>query len=239
MVAFIGPFVLMVYWRGALAGNQEIADWNSTSITSYYFVLVVVSAFLMSHVEEPVAWEDVQKGELARYLLKPFSYYWIKFLEEFPSRVYQSVCGVVVITIFGIFFGLFLPHPQNLVQILLLVTLIILAFFITFTFKIILGMISLWIIDVGGLFQLSEAIIVIAAGYTIPLTLMPNFMSDIVKFTPFPYMIYYPVIGILGKLSANELGGILMIQIIWLMMLVFLYSVMWKKGIKKFTGVGQ
>jgi len=52
-------------------------------------------------------------------------------------------------------------------------------------------------------------------------------------------MVYYPVFALMGKFKLPQLFEIILIQIFWILLLVTFYKILWIKGVKKFTGVGQ
>ena len=99
LLALINPLILILFWRGA--SQENIASQISLpELTAYYFFLIFGVTFLMAHVEEDVAYYDIKQGNLVRYLLRPISYYWIKFYEENPVGVTlpKSIICVVVET---------------------------------------------------------------------------------------------------------------------------------------------
>src|SRR5438477_234288 len=77
LLSCIGPILMMLFWQGA----SPIRDWTGSLIISYYILVISAGAFLMSHAEEGTALRDIQEGNLSMYLLKPFSYFWLKFFD--------------------------------------------------------------------------------------------------------------------------------------------------------------
>src|SRR6266849_4791416 len=79
LVVAFNPLIMILFWRGVSTALPD--GWNVSLLTSYYFLVIVAGAFLMCHIEEDVAELDIQEGNLSPYLLKPFSYFWMKFLD--------------------------------------------------------------------------------------------------------------------------------------------------------------
>ncbi len=111
--------------------------------------------------------------------------------------------------------------------------------FLTFTFKMALGLSAFWFTDVSGFYQLADAILIICAGYMIPLSLLPTWVSQITYALPFSYMLYFPIVALQGSLSQLQLLQIIFMQLMWTTVMSFLYSFLWRMGIRKFTGIGQ
>lgn len=240
LIALIPPFVLYLYWRGALASHGgNIAGWTLSTISTYYFMLVIASSCFMAHIEENVAREDIQQGGLTKFLVKPFSYYILKLFLETPWRILQGFYGVVVLLLFAFFFKNLFVIASDMKILALSIVIIILAFILSFTFKMIVGLSAFWLTDVGGFFQLVEAIILLCAGLLLPLSLLPDTLAKIAYVLPFAYMIYFPIISLQGTQNIGQLMHIIAIQLVWIAIMAYLYSLLWKKGVRKFTGIGQ
>ncbi len=240
IVTFVNPLVMILFWRGALTSNKEILPgWNISTITSYYFLVAIAGAFLISHIEEDISEYDIQKGELVRYLVKPFPYYWIKLFEEMPYRLLQGIYGIIVLVIIYFFFSKFITITNNFVSLTLAVIIAVLGFFLSNTFKEILGLLAFWIVEVWGIFDVVEVAQVVLAGFAMPVVLLPSFVKVAANLSPFAYMIYYPVIAFIGRLTNQEALNVIFIQFAWLLVLSLVYKKAWSAGIKKFTAIGQ
>lgn len=240
LMAFIPPFALYIYWRGALlSSGGTIAGWNLSSISTYYFMVAIASSFLMAHIEVDVAGPDIQRGELAKYLMKPFSYYFFKLFLEIPYRILQGSYGVLVLFFFALFFPKLVVITGDIETLIFSVIILVLAFLLSFTFKMVVGLTAFWLTDIGGFNQLVEAFILLFGGFLLPLSLLPSVFSQIAYILPFSYMIYFPIIALQGGQTVVQLIQIIAMQIFWLLVIGRLYSLLWRMGIKKFTGIGQ
>ncbi|MBI2034964.1 MAG: ABC-2 family transporter protein [Candidatus Levybacteria bacterium] len=240
ILAFLNPLIMLTFWLGAFSQKGfSLVAWSLSSITSYYFLLIIAGAFLIVHVEEDVAVLDIREGALARYLLRPISYYWIKFFDETGYRLLQGAFGVIIFFIFSLFFTGFVSLANTLIQILFAVIIVILGYLISFTFKMILGLSAFWFTDFWGLQQLTEVVILVMAGFVMPLDLFPEFIRKIAFFLPFSYMAYFPLIAVQGKLALFELLRVILAQSFWFLTLFFFYQFLWRKGVKKFAAIGQ
>lgn len=240
LAVLIPPFVLYLYWRGALLSQGgNIAGWTLSTISTYYLMLIVASACLMAHIEENVSREDIQQGELTKFLVKPFSYYILKFFLETPWRILEGFYGFIVLFLFVFFFKNLFIIATDVETLILSAVIVVLAYILSFTFKMIIGLSAFWFTDVGGFFQLVEAIIFLCSGLLLPLSLLPDMLAKVAYVLPFAYMIYFPIISLQGTQNVGQLMHIILMQLIWIAIMAYLYSVLWKNGIRKFTGIGQ
>lgn len=238
LVTLINPFVLFIYWQGVFKSN-EIKGWSLTSVSTYFFLIIVAGVLLMSHIDEAVSEEDIAEGRLVIYIIRPFSYFWYNFIRELPYRILQGSFAVLSILIFFLLFGNFFRASLIPESLFLTILVFFLAYLLSYTFKIVLGLSAFWLIDIRGFFSFIEIILLILAGYLLPLEMMPVWLRRFADFTPFPYMIYYPIMIFQGNLTLLAILKVLFIQIVWIGAFALLYKILWYKGLKKFTGMGQ
>lgn len=240
LVPCINVFVLFTYWNWALESNKNITPgWDISQLASYYVLLLIATALLMSHIEKDISERDIKEGRFANYITKPFSYYWMKFFEEVPYRLLQGFFGLAIFLFVYVLFPNYIRFELDTFKLILSVFLLIFAFFISFSIKMIVGLSTFWLTDSAGFRNGLEIITIIFAGFIMPLSLMPPLMSKIASFLPFAYIIYYPIIAFQNKLSSIEILEVFLIQIFWVVIFYFCYRLIFLTGVKKFTGVGS
>ena len=236
--SLLNPAIMILFWQGS-RGNTLSAAWSLSYITSYYFLNIIASAMLMAHIEDDVAKEDIKDGMLVSYLVRPYSYYWLKFYEEIPYRLLQGFYGILVFIGFTVWFGGLVKLATDPLVVILSCIIIVLGYFMSFGYKMLLGLTAFWLIEMRTLFELSEIIILLLGGITLPLEFFPIWLKSIAYALPFAYMIYFPIVAVLGRLSGIELIPIIGIQIVWVTIFYLLYKLLWSRGVRKFSGIGQ
>lgn len=240
LVTAVNPLIFILYWRGVMRQNGNVFPaWNSISITSYFFLMTIIGACLMSHIEDEIAQDDIQEGNLVQYLTKPFPYYIFKFYEEIHYRLLQGGYGIVIVIIISILIGPVITITSNGLNILLFVATAILALFLSYTFKLIIGFVAFWTTDIWSLYFFVDIILTIFAGYIVPIEFLIYPLNKLASIMPFSYIIYYPIVILQGKLATNEIFKVIETQFIWLIIMGLICWIMWKKGIKIFSGVSQ
>ena len=240
LIALINPLILLLFWRGAfLETGSTLAGWNLSTMASYYLLLIIAGAFLSVHIDEKIAYYDIQEGALSSYLIRPFSYALWNFFIELPYRILQGAFGVAVFLIFRLIFGPMIAIRTDWPSLSLAILIIVLGLLISFFFKMILGLSALWTTDYSGLEQFFEVAGLIFGGFVIPLNLLPDGVQGLAFSLPFSYIYYFPVTAIQGTLATADIPNILFGQIFWLAALYATYTLIWRRGIQKFTAVGQ
>lgn len=235
--SLLNPLILILYWKGAIPHTGT--HLNLPFLTSYYLLQLIAGEVCMSHIESDVGYIDIQEGQLSAYLLRPFSYFKEKMFSEVPFRIIRGIMGFGILVVVFLFFRDSVSIQQSPLTFFLVLLISILAYILSFTLKMILGLTAFWVTDIGGMFQLSEMLIFIFSGFILPLSFFPKPLDTIAYFLPYGYIIYFPVLAIQGTIHFEMFIKILLIQILWIIISYGIYRYLWKNGIRKFTAVGQ
>lgn len=239
LISFINPLVLLLFWQGALSQTAVLNGWTLDTMRSYYLLLIAAQSTLIAHIEEDVATYDIRMGDLSKYLVRPVSYFTMKLYVELPHRIINGVYALVAIAILLATFRTPLTHTSDPAKIILAIATLVAAFTLSFLFKMVLAFCAFWILNIDSLLETNDVLSFALSGLIIPLDLFPQTMQHIANITPYPYMLYYPITAVLGLRTIDELLHILLVQVLYIVALSTLYQIMWRRGIRKFTGMGQ
>lgn len=231
--------LFLAFLQGVFVHTGNINNWSFSGVMGYYFLIIIAAAVLMTHPEIPIIRDDIEKGELAGRLLKPFSYYWQRFNSEIPVRIFQGIVGVIVFFVLVFLYHASLQFTLTMQTALLAMVIIIFAYFLCFTLKMILALSALWTTEIRGLQEVMDVVIWVFAGYLVPVTLLPGVLEKIAYLLPFAYIIYFPVVAIQGKLPVSVLVGVICVQLVWIVSLGIIYRVLWKKGLMQYSDFGN
>ena len=238
--SLLTPLLMLIFWSGATAAQGgSILSWSYSSFATYYLLVALAGSLFVAHIEEDVATKDINRGELSVYLLRPMPYYGFKFINELPWRVLQGCFAFI--SIFLVF--LFAPHLIRITNspllLFLAILMMIFAYLTSFSFKMCLGLIAFWFTEISGLMQITEIILTLCGGVIVPLVFLPPGLKLLFDILPFSYMVYYPIIALLGKLSYQSELTIIGIQMVWMCLFGLLYKFLWNSGRRKFTALGR
>lgn len=239
LIAFINPLVLLLFWQGILSGDQKLQGWDINSMRTYYLFLIMAQAALMHHVELTVGFNDIKQGELMRELLKPYSYFAMRLIAETPWRALQTSYAVITVLMVSYLLKAPIEVSHDLRIIFLAVLIAANAFFISFLFKMIVGFTAFWMTNIDSVLEVNDVLLFGLSGLVMPINLFPQWMQTLAHFTPYPYILYYPISAFIGVHNSAELFNIMLQQFGWIAGLLILISVMWNRGLKKFSGIGQ
>jgi ABC-2 type transport system permease protein len=112
------------------------------------------------------------------------------------------------------------------------------AWLITFMVNIAIGTLSLFIESSNKLMDVWMAAFMVFSGYLIPVALFPSGLRDIADWLPFRYQIGLPVEIFVSRHSSARALVLLERQWLYVAVLAFLVTVLWRRGLRRFAAYG-
>lgn len=216
-----------IYSQGTIIGNYSIEEMTAylvlTSLLSVIFS--PSSGFRLSGL--------VRTGKLSIYLTRPYSFFWESFSVFLGQKVVQAFVLITIGLLFLLFntFKLTLPNIES-------VLLITANFFLLFTFLSVIGELSFWLIEMWPLRPIYNGLLALFGGVMFPLDLLPLSISNLIQYTPFSLFGYVNSKAILGDLPSDSISNYLITSICWTVFFLLIYRILWKRGMKKYEGMG-
>jgi ABC-2 type transport system permease protein len=226
-------FFLIFFWTLVIkSSNGQI---NLTQIVSYFFISMGIRDLVMSHWG-PFGGEignEIKTGQINNYLIKPVSIiptlYSIS-LGRNGMRVFLAITNLLI--------GIAIFPPKNLISVGLFFIFFILALLISFAFNLFQGTLYFHLTDAFGVRSAINNFVRILSGEMVPLFLFPFLLGQIIRFTPFPSMVYGPTIALsTSRIDQTVLVNIA-IGIFWAITLNFFVYRFWKRSIKNYEAIG-
>ncbi len=228
----MGAFVAFYLWKAVFDSSQEslIQGFSMADITLYIIMSFVTNLLTKSDSSFMIG-EEVKDGSIIMRLLRPVHFAASYLFTELGSKwlIFISVGFpfLSVIVLMKILSG------QGIVEVLGLTVLYLfsltLAYLINFFFNICFGFSAFVFKNLWGSNLLKTSIVAFMSGSLIPLVFFPKVVADILSFLPFSSLIYTPVMIIVGKYDTNQILQALLVQFFWLLVMVGLSQLIWKR----------
>ncbi len=231
----VPAITLPLMWLAAYGGRNEINGFTRTGIVAYYLAMSVCSNLVFAH-----PWEiarDIKDGRLSIYLTRPFSYQSFTFASNLSWRLVRTVLfvpffGVILLMLrHYLSWGNFNLGPQLWLS-------VVLAHILSFQIAWILGLMAFYLVEISGVYEFWYMIGAFLAGQMAPLALLPDAVRTLAEFLPFSYVISFPVLVFLGRMTQEGYINGLVHQVGWFIFLWFAGRVVWQAGLKRYTAVG-
>ena len=113
-----------------------------------------------------------------------------------------------------------------------------LGYGVLWTISFAVQMTSFWLVNIWSLTTIKTVFINVLSGSMIPLWFMPDWMSGVLKVTPFSSIYFTPVQIYLGQLSFREIWFQCMVQAVWIVVIYLVGNLLWIRGQRKLVVQG-
>jgi ABC-2 type transport system permease protein len=142
------------------------------------------------------------------------------------------------LTVFFFFRSYLVPFPDLGRLLCFLLSLILAALLQFFIFEG-LSLLSFWIENTYGIRFTMRVIMEVVGGAIIPLSFFPEILQKILMLLPFPFLIYLPMRIYLGKIPLDQVSLELLREGGWILGLVLLNRMLWKRGVHQYVSMGD
>ncbi|PTY07196.1 hypothetical protein DB347_07755 [Opitutaceae bacterium EW11] len=236
--SFIHLAYAFILWGAAFAGQSAIGGFDLRQTLTYFITMLVLQFFISAFNEDYQISEDIRNGLINQFLLKPINYFLYRISVFAAARLVSGLLALIPFVLLLPFLWKYLSFPVDGWRYLLAVPALAMAALIQFTIAYCFGMLSFWFLEIQSFIILSFAIETMLGGQVFPLDLMPPLLYQISKYLPYYYQMYFPTAIITGRLDqATALSGLLL-QAVWLVALLGLAELLWRRGLRRHTAVG-
>ncbi len=233
------PFILMGVWMTASAKADLVLQ--PVEMARYFFATFVVRNMTLVWV----VWEfeqQVVKGTLSHWLLQPMDPVWRHFAEHLAERFVRLPILVVIGVVFFAVYPDALWTP-GLWDIPIALAAIVLTFIMRFSVQYTFAMLSFWTERAHAIEQLWALPYLFLSGMVAPLALYPQAVQQVLVYTPFPYLIWYPAQKVLGLPTAAgsvevTLGMAVGVMAFWTLVFILANRLLWRIGIRRYSAMG-
>jgi ABC-2 type transport system permease protein len=242
ILRFLPLVTTILLWEAIYRGSGEyqLAGFRYKEMIAYLLLTNISRMFSsMPGLAGGIA-RDIREGTIKRYLVQPVDM--IGYLVAY--RVAHKVAYIVTSFIpYALLFGLFawlgffehLPDPWTF---LAYVVSLLLSFLVGFFFEASVGMVGFWFLEVTSLLYIVMTLNFFISGHMLPLDLLPQPWSGILKVLPFQYMAYFPAVVFLGKVRGWALVYHLLGALAWSLVFMALARGLFRLGLRRYSAYG-
>ncbi len=233
----VAAMVVVSYllWQSIFEVNNvtQMKGYDLNELVIYYFCISITHKILVSSGMGIIS-RDIYYGDLNKYLLYPVSYQIFKSGTYFTkSLIYLCV---LIISLLG--FQFFLSADLNILTCLQGILLILSSTLAFFFLTTILELFAFWAENIWSLGIMIRSIMAFCGGWMIPLTFFPESIYNFIHYTPFPYLLYYPIQTLTNQPCEYSFFTLVLIHCFWILIFYGLQALVWHKGKYKYSGVG-
>ncbi|WP_299493409.1 ABC-2 family transporter protein [Acaryochloris sp. IP29b_bin.137] len=226
------PLIMMGVWSQAAEGGQF--SLTSLDVARYFIAVFIVRQFTIVWV----IWDferEVVEGKLSPRLLQPIDPVWHHVAGHVSERLARLPFSAGLVILFFILYpqAFWLPSPMGLIWGCIAT---VLAFTLRFIIQYTFALFAFWVERATAIEQLWFLFYLFLSGMIAPLDLFPDTVRAIIVWTPFPYLIYFPVSLFVGL--PTPIAKSFLVMLLWCGLGLVINRWLWRRGIKQYSGMG-
>lgn len=241
------PIVTQIFlWGAVFAGMKAttgetghlIAGYSYQDFVAYYLLTTISRAFSsMPGLAGGIALQ-IRNGEIKKYLVQPIDLVGFLLLQRVAHKlVYYGIAFVPFALVFYVCRSYFPGWPPPDVLFAYFVSLVF-AFLLGFFLEATIGMIGFWFLEVSSLLFVYMLFNFFFSGHMFPLSMLPSPWNTIVQIIPLQYLAYFPSAVFLQKIQGRDLWIGLSVQAAWVLFFMIASRVVYRRGVKRYSGFG-
>ena len=227
LMIFLRVFMLLALWNALYIGKDLVNGIDLPTMRFYTVVSVVVEVFISSNIEKNIG-EKIKNGDISVLMTRPISYPVAVSLDQlaftFQNIVIRVLPYTLILLLSGIAFG-----AQVQVSFSFFLS-IFLSYLLMMFYQLFFGFISFWTLEISGILEARDAAMLVFSGSMIPLWFFPDWLFAIARFLPFQALFNTPLSILIGKISGQDIGFYLLVQVGWVLIFFILTVLFWKKA---------
>lgn len=232
-----GVTMPLVWTAASSAMGGPIGGFSSGDFVLYYLCMLLLGSFITSHIMWEVATE-IKEGQFSAVLIRPVPFFQYTFFRNLSWRIIRScLFAPIFVLLLYAYRGYLGDAHVNLGP--LFWTSIVLGHFVSFTFVFMMAMFALMVQEVYSIFELYYVPMLFLSGQLFPISLLPSWAQFVAKLFPFYYTTGVPTEILVGRLSGAAATSALVWQVGWVIFSYTASRLLWRKGLKMYTGVGM
>ncbi|GIV08086.1 MAG: ABC transporter permease [Fimbriimonadales bacterium] len=229
--------VMPLVWLSAYGGRAAIGGYSPGEMVTYYVMIAFTTNFIVSHIMWEMAME-IKEGVLSQWLLRPVPLVWRLVAQNLSWRAMRMVLFVPVAVLALWYYSRFTTlSPIDLGWQFWLS--VLLGHLVSFFTAYALAALAFWLQETQSVFSLYYAPMLLLSGWVAPVALMPGWLQALAVVFPFRYTTAVPVEIAIGKLQGATMWIEIGLQALWVLIGAGAAHLLWRKGLRQYTGVGM
>jgi ABC-2 type transport system permease protein len=227
--------IMLVVWL-SIAEDGPVNGFTQADFVTYFMI-----GWLVRNLTAVWAsWEldfAIREGRLSPMLLRPIHPIHNEIAGNWVEKSLRLVIviPIVVIVLIATPNASVVLTPLNIIAFIVSV---IGAWLILFFVDYLIGMLAFWTTQTSAFIVAFDSIRIVLTGIIAPLAMFPQAAQDVLRWTPFPYMLNFSVDIAMGRLTPEGMLLGFVVQWAWVAVVIAAMRAMWRIAIRSYSAVG-
>lgn len=229
---------LFFFWLAIFENRTDFLGYQKGQILTYVVGIAFLKALIVDTLTAEVAGK-IRSGELTKIVIAPVNFFHYHFFRDLSTKILNVSFVILEIGLILFIFSFPFYFPQNLSTYLIFGVSLFFSLLLHFFLSLSLSISAFWTDDPWAARWLFGVIFLeFFAGAFFPLDVLPAWLSRVIYFTPFPYLVFFPLKIWLEQVNFGRSVEVLGITVFWLIIFFILARLLWQKGSKNYGAFG-
>lgn len=230
---FIYVSIYYFIWKAIYANGSAIEGFDFSAMLTYVGVGWIIRSFYFNNIDQDLS-QQVAEGKLAMDLIKPVNIQMMYISQALGESIFRlalltAPTAAILLLVYP------LKRPASWIHLGVFLVSAALSFFIVAGINFAVGTLAIRLLSILGLLRAKYFLLELFSGLLIPISFFPHTFQTALKFLPFQYISYVPLLIYLGKIQGMGMMAAIGIQLFWVLAMLAVGDGMWRWSSRKIT----
>ena len=229
--------VAYILWKAVFGENDVIGGFTFYSMLTYYVTGAFLSGADMSKKISTEICTRVISGTFSKYIIIPVNIQIYFMAQNFGRLIFYLLLNMISLFTWIFILQISFSFTNNMYYLGTAAVMALLGLIFMTEFQFFIGILSFKFLEISMFRIIVENIMVFITGAAIPLSLLPEAVTAVMRIFPFYYIIYLPSMLAIGRNGNEALSGLIII-FAWVLVFFIINNLLYKRLRVLFEGVG-
>ena len=226
-----------ILWKAVFGENDVIGGFTFYSMLTYYVTGAFLSGADMSKKISTEICTRVISGTFSKYIIIPVNIQIYFMAQNFGRLIFYLLLNIISLFTWIFVLQIRFTFTNNAYSLGIAAVMALLGLIFMTEFQFFIGILSFKFLEISMFRIIVDNVMVFITGAAIPLSLLPEAVTTVMRVFPFYYIIYLPSMLVIGRNGNEALSGLIII-FIWVLAFFIINNFLYKRLRVLFEGVG-
>ncbi len=226
-----------ILWKAVFGENDVIGGFTFYSMLTYYVTGAFLSGADMSKKISTEICTRVISGTFSKYIIIPVNIQIYFMAQNFGRLIFYLLLNIISLFTWIFVLQIRFTFTNNAYSLGIAAVMALLGLIFMTEFQFFIGILSFKFLEISMFRIIVDNVMVFITGAAIPLSLLPEAVTAVMRIFPFYYIIYLPSMLAIGR-NGNEAFSGLIIIFAWVLAFFIINNLLYKRLRVLFEGVG-
>ena len=226
-----------ILWKAVFGKNDVIGGFTFYYMLTYYVTGAFLSGADMSKKISTEICTRVISGTFSKYIIIPVNIQIYFMAQNFGRLIFYLLLNMISLFTWIFILQISFSFTNNMYYLGTAAVMALLGLIFMTEFQFFIGILSFKFLEISMFRIIVDNIMVFITGAAIPLSLLPEAVTAVMRIFPFYYIIYLPSMLAIGRNGNEALSGLIII-FAWVLVFFIINNLLYKRLRVLFEGVG-